>query len=97
MHRHIINRTITEEEEIEDTLPSQLVDTITIPKSKLKLLPRLSKGNTVNNNTVNNQEDTNKVKVKDKDNGHPNNLLKHTISRDSTIKVKMEMATEVTE
>jgi hypothetical protein len=76
-----------EEEGIGDILPNQLVDTNTIPKLRLKLLPKLSRVNILNKHTANNQGDTNKVK----ENGHLNNLLKHTISLAISPKDRMGM------
>lgn len=77
------------EEGIEDIQPNQLVDTNTTPKLRLKLLPKLRQVNILNKVMVNNQEDINKDR--DKENGHLNNLLKHTINPVNTIKVGMEM------
>jgi len=79
------------EEGIEDIQLNQLVDTNTTPKSKLKLLPRLRQVNILNKHTVNNQEDMNSNKDKDKENGHLNNLLKRTTNPGNIIKVGMGM------
>lgn len=92
------------EEEIEDIQPSQLLDTNTIPKLRHKLLPRPRLANTlnkimVNKIMVNNQEDINKHKDKDKENGHLNNLLKRTTSpvNITRVQIKVRMEMEVTE
>jgi hypothetical protein len=77
------------EEGIEDIQPNQLVDTNTTPKLRLKLLPRLRQVNILNKVMVNNQGDINKDK--DRENGHLNNLLKHTTSPDNLTRVGMGM------
>jgi hypothetical protein len=76
-----------EEEGIEDIQPSQLVDTNTTPKLRLKLLPKLRQVNTDNKHTDNNPA----VTSRGKENGHLNNLLKHTTNLDNITRVRMEM------
>jgi hypothetical protein len=82
VHRHITKEpTILVEEGIEDTWLSLPVDTNTIPKLKLKLLPRHSKASTVNNLEDMANSPVDMVNNKDRENGRLNNHLPHTINQ----------------